>query len=234
MQIAILAGGMGTRLYPLTRDVPKAMAPAAGKPFLEYQIEMLRKAGVTDIVLLVGNLSDAITTYFGDGSGFGVKIRYSNEGPNLLDTAGAVRHALPLLGERFFLTFGDSYLRLPYGQIWKDYAGSGREALMTVYRNHNQFDTSDIFVEDGLVRAYQKSPPLPGAHYINHGLMILRRDAIAAIPQDTRISLQQFLQAVIARGELMAWETQQRFFEIGSPSALKEFEDEIIAGRVTL
>ncbi len=229
MQCAILAGGLGTRLYPLTVNVPKAMVRVAGKHFLERQIAMLRAEGIQDFVLLVGNHSEAITSYFGDGSRFGVRIRYSDEGTNLLDTAGAVRLALPLLAERFFLTFGDSYLKLPYAQIWRDHAASGKEALMTVYRNDNQFDTSDIFVADGLVKAYQKTPPLPGACYINYGLMILRRDSVASIPENTRVSLQQFLQPVITRGQLMAWETKQRFYEIGSHSGLGELE-QIMAG----
>ncbi len=225
MQAAILAGGLGTRLYPMTHDIPKAMVPVAGKPFLERQIALLRAGGVTDIVLLVGHLADAITSHFGDGERFGVNIRYSNEGPTLLDTAGAVRQAMDLLDEKFFVTFADSYLDLPYRRIWDDFSAANREALMVVYRNDNKFDTSDIFVADGLVQAYQKSPPLPGAFYINDGLMIFRRESLKAIAPGTRISLQGFLQPVIARHGLMAWETGQRFFEIGSFSGLKELEE---------
>jgi NDP-sugar pyrophosphorylase family protein len=229
MQAAILAGGLGTRLYPMTHDVPKAMVPVAGRPFLEREIELLRQASVTDIVLLVGHLADQITDHFGDGSRFGVRIRYSNEGPKLLDTAGAVRQAMDLLDDTFFVTFADSYLVLPYRQIWDDFHAAGKEALMVVYRNDNQFDTSDVFVEDGLVLAYQKSPPLPGAFYINDGLMIFRRDSLKAIAEGERISLQQFLQPVVARRQLMAWKTQQRFFEIGSFSGLKELEERFLA-----
>jgi NDP-sugar pyrophosphorylase family protein len=209
----------------MTHDIPKAMVPVAGKPFLERQIALLRAGGVTDIVLLVGHLADAITSHFGDGERFGVNIRYSNEGPTLLDTAGAVRQAMDLLDEKFFVTFADSYLDLPYRRIWDDFSAANREALMVVYRNDNKFDTSDIFVADGLVQAYQKSPPLPGAFYINDGLMIFRRESLKAIAPGTRISLQGFLQPVIARHGLMAWETGQRFFEIGSFSGLKELEE---------
>ncbi len=229
MQIAILAGGLGTRLRPITQTVPKSLVPVAGKPFQEHQIALLRDAGITDIVLLVAHMGEMIVDYFGDGSAFGVKITYSNEGPNLLDTAGAIRHAAPLLQDRFFVTFGDSYLLLPYGRIWRDYVDAARKALMVVYRNDNRFDSSDIFVADGLVKAYRKSPPLPDAFYINHGLMIMRRQDIMDIREGERMSLQQFLQPLIAENQLAAWETTQRFYEIGSLAGLKELES--VVGR---
>jgi len=169
----------------------------------------------------------------GDGALLGVKIRYGNEGKTLLDTAGAVRNALPLLADRFFITFGDSYLKLPYRRIWEDYHRSSLESLMVVFRNDNRYDTSDISVADGLVTAYRKYPPLLGANYINHGLMILRRDSVASIAAGTRISLQQFLQPIIVRGQMMAWETTDRFYEIGSVTGLKELEDLIAANEVS-
>jgi NDP-sugar pyrophosphorylase family protein len=224
MQAVILAGGLGTRLGEVTKTMPKAMVPVLNKPFMERQIAMLRENGIEDYVILVAHMADQITDHFGDGSKFGVRIRYSNEGEKLLDTAGAIRHALPLLQDSFFLTFGDSYLNLPYRRIWNDFQATDRQALMVVYRNDNQFDTSDIAVDGDTVTAYQKSPPLPGASYINHGLMILRRDCIVALPPGERISLQQFFQPIVAQGQLMAWETSERFYEIGSPSGLAELE----------
>jgi NDP-sugar pyrophosphorylase family protein len=234
IQVAILAGGLGTRLYPITRTIPKAMVEVAGRPFLESQIALLRAGGVEDIVLLVGHMADMISDHFGDGSDFGVRIRYSHEGDTLLDTAGAIRNALPLLDEAFFVTFADSYLLLPYRQIWEEYRASGKEALMVVYRNDGKFDTSDISVEGGLVTAYQKTPPLPGAFYINDGLMAFQRQSVATLPEGTRISLQQFLQPVIARNGLLAWETEQRFYEIGSHAGLKELEGVLSQGVHTI
>jgi NDP-sugar pyrophosphorylase family protein len=232
MQAAILAGGLGTRLGAVTKTVPKAMVPVLGRPFMEHQILLMRERGVSDFVILVCHMADQITDYFGDGAKFGVRIRYSNEGKDLLDTAGAVRQALPLLDEAFLLTFGDSYLDLPYATIWDDFQAAGKEALMVVYRNENRFDTSDIEVTDGLVTAYQKSPPLPGAFFINHGLMGLRREALAALAAGTRVSLQQFFAPIIAKRQMMAWETGQRFYEIGSPAGLAELET-TLAGKAT-
>jgi NDP-sugar pyrophosphorylase family protein len=232
MEVVILAGGLGTRLYPITRAIPKSMVPVLGKPFLEHQVALLHRQGVDDLVILIGHMGSMITDYFGDGSRFGVRIRYGNEGDRLLDTAGAVRQALPFLAAEFFLIFGDSYLVLPYRKIWDDYHASGRASLMVVYRNENKYDTSDIFVEDGLVRSYQKTPPLPEAFYINDGLMIVRREDIAAIPEGRRMSLQEFFQPIIARGQLAAWETTQRFYEIGSHAGLKDFEQHLAAGSI--
>jgi NDP-sugar pyrophosphorylase family protein len=224
VQIAILAGGLGTRLGEITTRVPKAMVKIAERPFLEHQIELFRSHGIDDIVLLVGHFSDQIKTHFGDGARFGVRIRYSDEGDNLLDTAGAVRNAAHLLADEFFLTFGDSYLILPYKDIWTGFRRASREALMVVFRNDNRFDTSDIEVRDGLVVAYQKSPPLLNASFINHGLMALQRSTLAAIPEGSRMSLQSFLMPIIEHGELMAWETHQRFYEIGSASGIRDLE----------
>jgi len=229
MQAAILAGGLGTRLYPLTHNTPKAMITVAGKPFLEWQLALLRANGVDDIILLVGHQAEPIMDHFGDGSRFGMSVRYSIEGDVLLDTAGAIRHALPFLNAHFFVTFADSYLRLPYRQIWDDYESKGLRALMVVYRNENQFDTSDVRVEKGYVTAYQKTPPLPGAYYINDGLMIIRHDDIAKIPEGHKMSLQTFFQPIIARSGLAAWETTQRFYEIGSFSGLKELEETLVS-----
>lgn len=229
MQGVILAGGLATRLRPVTEAIPKSLVPVAGRPFVEWQIELLRHGGVDDLVMLIGHLGAKIKAHLGDGSRFGVRVRYSDEGEQQLGTAGAVRNALGLLDEVFFLTFGDSYLILPYRRIWDDFCGSGAEALMVVYRNDNQFDTSDVSVEGGRVRAYQKQPPLPDAVYINDGLHVIRRESIAAIGKGERMSLEQFLQPVIMRGGLVAWETQQRFFEIGSFGGLGELEEKLLA-----
>jgi MurNAc alpha-1-phosphate uridylyltransferase len=224
MQVAILAGGLGTRLMPLTRDLPKPMVPVLGRPFLEHQILLLQRHGVTDIVLLVGHLGDAIRGYFGDGRRFGVRILYSDEGDARLDTAGAVKHAEALLDDAFMVLFGDSYLPVDYAQIWREFLARGTRGMMVVYRNDNRFDTSDIAVEDGLVTAYQKYPPLPGAVYINYGLTLLKRETLRLAKPKTPISLQEFLRPIIQGRQLSALTTTQRFFEIGSIEGLNDLE----------
>lgn len=230
MQAAILAGGRGTQLMPLTRDLPKSMVLIRGQPFLEHQIRLLRRHGVMDIVLLVGQMADKICAYFGDGSRFNVRIRYSDEGDARLDTAGALQLAEPMLDDAFMVLFGDSYLPLDYAQVWRDFLTCGTRGLMVVYRNENRFDTSDVAVEDGFVTNYQKYPPLPQAVFINYGLTLLKRETLGLMSPGQRISLQSFLQPLIRERQLAAWEATQRFFEIGSFDGLKDLEAHLKGG----
>jgi NDP-sugar pyrophosphorylase family protein len=224
MQAAILAGGLATRLLPLTQELPKSLVPVCGRPFIEHQLALLRSYGITDIVLLVGHFADMIEEQLGDGARLGMSIRYSDEGDRRLDTAGAIKLAEPLLDDAFMVLFGDSYLQLDYRRIARDFTAGGRTAMMAVYRNDGQFDTSDVQVEGGIVTAYQKDPPLPGAVFINYGLTLMKRSALASIAAGERISLQRFLQPVVAARQLGAWEATERFYEIGSFSGLRDLE----------
>lgn len=224
MQAAILAGGLGTRLLPFTRDLPKPMVPLVGRPFLQHQIELLRGCGISDIVLLVGHMADKVRSYCGDGSRFGVSLRYSDEGDSRLDTAGALKHAESMLGEIFMVLFGDSYLVIDYAKVWSDFCARAARGMMVVFRNENQFDTSDVAVADGLVTAYQKYPPLPEAVFINYGLTVLRRETLGLMESGQRISLQEFLRPLVRDRQLAAWEASQRFFEIGSAEGLQALE----------
>jgi len=206
MQVAILAGGLATRLRPLTNRVPKSMVEIHGKPFLQYQIELLRANHIQDIVLCVGHLSGQIRSYFGDGRRYGVRITYSDEGDRRLGTGGALKFAEDLLASEFFVLFGDSYLLLDYPA------------------NDNLYDSSDVLMEDGLVIAYDKENPLPGMVHINVGLSVLRRQSLTVIPRGQSLSLQAFFRELIAQRQLLALETRQRFYEIGSLEGLHEFE----------
>ena len=156
MQIAILAGGLATRLQPLTEKIPKSMIMIQGKPFFQYQLEFLKKEGITDIVLCVGHLSEQIETYFGDGKRFGVNITYSKERDKLLDTAGALKNAERLLEDVFFVMYGDSYLFLDFEAVKGYYRIHNKSALMVVYKNHDIYDKSNVVVEDGMVMRYDK------------------------------------------------------------------------------
>lgn len=150
MQVAIIAGGLGTRLGPLTRDKPKSMVEILGKPFLEYQLEFLRKGGIRDVVLCLGHLGKLIEEYFGNGSGYGISIRYSYEDLPL-GTAGALRHASSLLKDVFWTIYGDSYLFLDYGEIHRYFRSQNKLALMTVYKNFNRFERSNTAIDNHLV-----------------------------------------------------------------------------------
>jgi len=223
MQIVVLAGGPGTRLRPLTEQMPKSMIPVKGKPFLQYQIELFKLSGIRDIVLCAGYLAKKIMEYFGDGSRFGVKIRYSVEGDKLLGTAGALKRTESLLDDVFFLTYGDTYLMLDYADVMAYFKRFDKLGLMVVYKNFNRFDKSNVIVEDGYVKVYDKRRQTPDMVYIDYGVSVLKKDSLALIPPGVVMDLQEFYRALIERGELLAYETYNRFYEIGSFKGLKKF-----------
>ena len=224
MQIVILAGGLGTRLRPLTERMPKCIAPVNGRPFLDHQLRLLARHGVRDVVLCIGYLGQAILKAFGSGHQLGVQITYSWERDRLLGTAGAIRNAAPLLAPEFFVTYGDTLLLLDYRAIMRRFLEADALAMMVVHRNHDRLERSNVVVEDGRVVAYDKTASLPGMVFINEGLSVLRRQALRLIPEGVPVSEEEFYGALIARGELLAYETDQRFYEIGSPAGLEEFQ----------
>jgi NDP-sugar pyrophosphorylase family protein len=232
LQAVILAGGLGTRLGRLTRTVPKPMLPVDGRPFLEYEIELLRKNGIGDIVLCVGHLGEAIEDHFGDGREFGVSIRYAYDRKKLLGPAGALKRAEPLLDDSFFVTYGDAYLRADYRMIMSRLRQSGALGLMTVYRNNDRHGRSDIVVKEGRVVLYDKKNRAEGMVWINFGVSALRRRALDAIPPGRPCGEEEFYGKLIALRELISYPVRRRFYEIGTPIALREFE-RFISGRGT-
>jgi N-acetyl-alpha-D-muramate 1-phosphate uridylyltransferase len=216
-------------LRPLSESVPKPMVLVNGRPFLEYELALLRENGVADLVLCVGHLGELVEEHFGDGAEWGVRIRYSYDGPGLLGPAGALKKAEPLLRERFFVTYGDAYLRADYSGIMAALVDSGRLGVMAVYENENRLGKSDVAVEGGRVVRYDKTGK--GAmRWINFGVSALRREALALIPSGRGVGEEEFYGALIRRGELVAYPVKERFYEIGTPASLREFE-RFISGR---
>lgn len=230
MQMLILAGGLGIRLRPLTERLPKCMVPAGGKPFLEHQLRLLASRGVRDIVLCVGYLGERVLEHFGNGHHLGVSLIYAWERDGLLGTAGAIRNAEALLAPEFFVAYGDSYLLLDYRAIMRRFRESDALAMMVVYRNEDRLERSNVVVRDGHVEAYDKTTRLPGMVHVNEGLSVLRRRALKLIPPGIPFSQEQFFQMLVRRRQLLAYETEQRFYEIGSPQGLEEFRRLVAAG----
>ena len=224
MQVAIIAGGLATRLGSLTRDLPKSMVSILGKPFLEYQIELLRRGGVNDIVLCVGYLSEKIEEYFGTGQSFGVSIKYSRE-EKLVGTAGALKKAEAHLNDVFFTLYGDSYVFLDFANAESYFRTQDKLALMTVYKNHNQYDSSNTAIEAGLVKQYGKQQKTGDMVYIDYGANLFRKEVLDMIPKDEPYSLEQLFPRLIEKQTLLAFEVQERFYEIGSPQGLNEFKE---------
>jgi N-acetyl-alpha-D-muramate 1-phosphate uridylyltransferase len=230
MQAVILAGGLGTRLSGLAGDLPKAMVDVDGKPFLELQLELLRREGLREFVLCIGYQGAKIQDHFGDGSKFGVELRYNLKEKDLLGTAGAVKQAEPLLQDEFFLIYGDSYVRMDYQRACAQFLARDRLGMMVVLRNDDKYDRSNILIEDGFVTAYDKACPTPQMHYVNFGVSLLRREALELVPSGVPYSQEEWFQDLIRSHNLLAFETFERFYEIGSPSGLTEFRRLVATG----
>jgi NDP-sugar pyrophosphorylase family protein len=222
-RLAILAGGMATRLHPLTVSTPKSLIPVAGEPFLAHQLRQLHGHGLREIVICCGYLSEQIEAFAGDGSRFGVSIAYSHDGAQPLGTGGALRAALPMLGSRFLAMYGDSWLPQPVEPVWRRFLESGKPALMTVFPNANRWGGSNVEYRDGAVVRYDKHYLSAAMQHIDYGLealdasVLLRWPAGAFDLADVWAELAQF--------DLLAgYETAERFYEIGSFPGLRETE----------
>ena len=220
--VCILAGGRGTRLGPDYADLPKALVPVAGRPFLHHVLDLLAAHGAERIVLCTGYRGEQIAESVGDGSSFGLVADYAPDGPTPLGTAGAVGAALPLLGERFLLLYGDTYLRIDYGAVVQAALASGLPALMTVLRNEGRWDTSNTHYADGRVLRYDKAAPGPDLRYIDYGLSVLTPEAMALSDE---ADLAPLLSRLAADGMLAGYEASERFYEIGTPASLAEADD---------
>jgi MurNAc alpha-1-phosphate uridylyltransferase len=225
MQTVILAGGLATRLRPHSENVPKSMIMVGNKPFLEHQLDLLRRNGISDIVLCVGHLSRMIKDHFGDGSKFGVRIRYSDEGENLLGTGGALKKAEPLLEDRFFVLYGDSYLMYDYQAISSYSRKFPGFCVMVIYRNHNFYDNSNLEIQDGLVNAYDKANPDGKLVYIDAGLSILKKKYLTQVPPQRPSSLEELYCKIVDTQRMLAYQVYRRFYEIGSPRGLAELQE---------
>ena len=221
--VAILAGGLATRLRPLTEKVPKVLLPVAGKPFLAHQLQLLRRQGFRRVVLCLGYLGEMVTSEFGDGRDWGMQLEYAFDGPTLLGTGGALRQALPKLGREFFVLYGDSYLTASFGDVAQAFTQSGQPGLMTVYRNEGRYDTSNVVFRDGRIVLYDKTARLPEMRHIDYGLSLFRASAFEEWPEK-QFDLAEVMRRLVAQGELAGFEVPERFYEIGSPAGLAELE----------
>jgi MurNAc alpha-1-phosphate uridylyltransferase len=222
MQCVILAGGLGTRMRPLTETCPKTLLPARGRPFAWHQLHWLAAQGITEVVYSIGHQGDMIQRYWAEEPSPVPSIRYVDEGEQLRGTAGALRLAREqgVLDERFFVIYGDSFLPAQFGPIWRAFQDSNQPALMTVLRNEGRWDRSNVIYEPGRVMLYNKAAA-PGMQYIDYGLSCFRRDVFDhPTPSDLAIVFHD----LSLQGRLAGFEVHQRFYEIGSPAGLRDFE----------
>jgi len=222
LPVAILAGGMATRLQPITETIPKVLVEVAGKPFADHQLELLRRNGVTRVVFCVGHMGEKVRETLGDGLRQGMRIEYSFDGPKLQGTGGALRNALPLLGEAFLVVYGDTYLECDYAAVERTFIESGKAGLMTVFRNTGKWDRSNVVYRDGRIVNYDKRNRTSDMEHIDYGLGALRSEVFAPYPVGEPIDLEAVYRDLLAHGELAAFEVTRRFYEIGSHEGLEE------------
>jgi NDP-sugar pyrophosphorylase family protein len=232
LTVAILAGGLATRLRPITETLPKSLLEVNGEPFAVHQLRLLQSKGIRRVVLCVGHLGGLIQRAIGNGSALGLQVDYSFDGPMLLGTAGAVRNALPKLGDPFFVMYGDSYLLCDYGAVARNFEAAGVLGMMTVFRNEGKWDTSNVEFEAGAIVAYSKTNRTSRMRYIDYGLGVFRAEAFHSLPAGKPCDLTELYSDLLQRKQLAASEVHERFYEIGSPAGLRETAEFLAAQRV--
>jgi MurNAc alpha-1-phosphate uridylyltransferase len=233
MQVVILAGGLGTRIRSVAGDLPKALLPVAGKPFIEHQLDLLRMHKMMDILLCIGYQGEVLMKHLGDGSSFGVSIAYSQDPPaGLLGTGGALVRALPFLKESFLVLYGDSYLPTDYTAVGHAFRESSACAMMCVYKNDGKWDKSNVRLSGGKIVYYSKNADPAEADHIDYGLSGYRREVIESYSNQTLpFGADLIQQDLVGRGEMDAYVVHERFYEIGKPEGLAELDGLLRAQR---
>ena len=233
MQAVVLAGGLGTRMQPHTEHVPKSMLEVAGRPFIDWQLELLARSGIRDVVLCIAHLGDLIRAHVGDGTRHGVSVRYAVEEPGRrLGTAGALRAAVALLAPRFLVTYGDSYLRFDYGEplrMLERHADC--DGVMAIYPNAGRLEPSNVTTDGEWVLRYRKYATGPENDHIDYGATALRREIVEALPPGATMGLDRVQEDLASTGRLRALVVHDRFFEIGSPAGRADLEDHLRTSR---
>jgi N-acetyl-alpha-D-muramate 1-phosphate uridylyltransferase len=225
LPVAILAGGLATRLRPMTDNIPKALVEIHGEPFIAHQLRLLESRGIRRVVLCLGYRGEMVRDFVAGGRDFGLAVDYSFDGPSLRGTAGAIHQALPLLGGEFFVLYGDSYLPCDYAAVAEAFRASGLPALMTVFRNDGQWDSSNVEFAGGRILAYDKKNRTPRMHHIDYGLGVFARRAFATMAPASVHDLAALYAGLLERNELAALEVKERFYEIGSAAGIEELAE---------
>ena len=230
LPVAILAGGLATRLRPVTETIPKTLVEVAGRPFIEWQLDYLHSQGVVHVVLCLGYLGEQVEKLIGDGQRFGLRVDYSYDGDHLLGTGGALRKALLILGDAFFVFYGDSYLPIGFGNIEAYFRAQGQPALMTVLKNSDRWDRSNVFYSEGKLIEYNKHASSEAMAYIDYGLGVLTADVLLDYPEDHPFDLAEVYHRLSLNEQLVGYEVFERFYEIGSFEGLKETTEFLTKG----
>ena len=223
--VVILAGGLATRLRPITEKTPKALVEIGGKPFIYHQLRLLHSHGIRRVIISAWYRGDMIRDYVGDGSQFDMRVDYVFDGDSPLGTGGAIRKALPFLTSSFFVLYGDSYLPCDYAAIQAHFEAGGLPALMTIFRNLGKWDTSNVEIAEGRIARYDKKNKTPRMEYIDYGLGLFVPSVFDGLQEDQSADLAEIYQKLVMEKKLLAYDVPQRFYEIGSFEGLRELND---------
>ncbi len=227
LPVALLAGGLATRIRPITEKIPKALVEINGEPFINYQLRLLKKHGIKKVVICAGYKGEMIEDLIGNGVSHGLQVEYSYDWPLLLGTAGALKLALPKLGDAFFVLYGDSYLRCDYQAIGQAFQASGQPALMTVFFNEGRWDTSNVEFKDSMIAKYSKTDKNERLQYIDYGLGAFKADIFTDVPVDQPTDLAMIYENLAAAGQLTAYECSERFYEVGSFTGIDDLANHL-------
>jgi N-acetyl-alpha-D-muramate 1-phosphate uridylyltransferase len=230
--VALLAGGLATRLGDLTQTLPKSLIEVAGKPFIDWQLDYLNNQGLKRVILCLGHLGEQIQAYLGNGDRYGLELSYSWDGPTRLGTGGALKRALPMLGDTFFVLYGDSYLPISFLELADAFHQQPFPILMTVFKNTNQWDTSNVWLENGILLEYNKQVPHTKMNHIDYGLSIISAQHFKDYPNEVPFDLDSVYHTYSLQGTLRAHEVYSRFYEIGTPQGWRDTTLFLSQGRI--
>lgn len=229
LPVAILCGGLASRLYPITETIPKALIKVSGQPFISHQLTYLHQQGIKKVILCIGNLGEILKSYVGDGSRFGLKILYSSDENKLLGTGGAIKKALPILGNEFFILYGDTFLPINFNSVEKAYLSSNKLCLMTVIKNDNNWDKSNVLFKNNRLIEYNKQNPSTKMRHIDYGLSVATANIFDMYSSDTFFDLSNVYKSLSTKKQIEGFEVYKRFYEIGTPSSIKETEEYLLS-----
>lgn len=226
---ALIAGGMATRLYPVTKTIPKSLININGKPFISHQLNLLKNNGITEVVICSGYLGDQIKDVIKEGKDFKINVKYSFDGDKLLGTGGTIKKALHMLGDVFFVMYGDSYLPINFKEVSDFYDKTNKKALMVIIKNDNIWDKSNLIYKNNKIIKYDKKDISSDMKYIDYGLGILTKGCFLNIKENDVIDLADIYKDLVNQEQLAGFEVNKRFYEIGSFQGIQETEEYFIS-----
>ena len=226
--IVILAGGLATRLRPITEKIPKSLIEINGVPFVYHQLELLEKKGFKNMHFCLGFLGEQVEKAVKESEYFKrLSISFSYDGNTLLGTGGTIRKIINQLPEYFFVTYGDSYLDIDFNDIQEIFESKKQNynSLMTVYKNKDLFDTSNVIFENGLIELYSKLRKDSRMAHIDYGIGILSNKSMDIYDKNIIFDLAELYEYLSLKRELYGYEVFQRFYEIGSLQGIEDLSN---------